>query len=180
MTDSDKTAADRQAVVKAADDAARAAAAVRAATEEAAAHEKTAEELAAADRAAAEKASTEGATAEGTARKAGANTSITETLDATVGEDSAAPALQELEESPWNPERARDTTRSNIAYWLLALLTLVVGLSFASVMWISDGKVTFDNLKSLLELLLGPIVALVSAATGFYFGSQQANNSKKT
>lgn len=175
MTDSDKTAADPQAVVNAAaDDAARAAAVVQAVTEEAEAQEATAEELAAAEQAAPEKAA-----ADGTARKAGANNSITEKLDATLDEDSAAPAFQKIEESAWNPDRARDTTRSTIAYWLLALLTSVVVLSFVS-MWFSDGEVTFDNLKSLLEQLLGPIIALVSAATGFYFGSQQSNNSKKT
>jgi hypothetical protein len=35
---------------------------------------------------------------------------------------------------------------------------------------------TFDELKTLVELLLGPLVALVSAATGFYFGAQSAKS----
>jgi hypothetical protein len=37
----------------------------------------------------------------------------------------------------------------------------------------------FENLKSILELVLGPIVALVSAATGFYFGAQQAGKARQ-
>ena len=107
-------------------------------------------------------------------------TEPTETLNATVDEHSAAPGFDGPREEPFDSERHRDTTRSWIAYWLLGLLTLVVVFSFGSLIVFSDGKVTFDNLKSLLELVMGPIVALVSAATGFYFGSQQSNDSKKT
>lgn len=100
-----------------------------------------------------------------------------EVLDATVSADEEAPALRRYTENSYDPDKSRDTTRSLIAYWLLGLLTAVVVFSFAALLLV--GPLNFEHLKSLLELLLGPIVALVSAATGFYFGSQQSSNSKR-
>jgi cobalamin biosynthesis Mg chelatase CobN len=113
------------------------------------------------------------------AEKLAAARGVSEVLDATVADDTAAPALSELEENTYDPDKYRDTTRSYIAYWLLGLLTIVVIFSFIALVIINKGTVIFADLKSLLELLLGPIVALVSAATGFYFGSQQSTNAKK-
>lgn len=67
------------------------------------------------------------------------------------------------------PERESPT-------WLLFLLTLLFVGAFGSLFFI-EGEPTFEHLKGLLEILLGPLVALVSAATGFYFGAQSGNKS---
>lgn len=96
---------------------------------------------------------------------------IGETLDATVAEGQAAPAFETPEEKRYDPVQYQDATRSYIAYWLLLLLTLLVIGGFSLPFIIKP--ITFENIKSILELILGPIVALVSAATGFYFGAQQ-------
>ncbi len=102
---------------------------------------------------------------------------IEETLDATVAASTAAPGLETPSEKGYDPLRYQDTTRSYIAYWLLSLLTVMVLGGF--LMLLAVPAVTFDNLKSILELVFGPIVALVSAATGFYFGAQQPGAGKK-
>lgn len=104
---------------------------------------------------------------------------IQEVLDATVGVGKAAPELRRPEvKGDYDPGRYQDATRSYIAYWLLALLTLLVIGGF-SLLFAVPGGATFDNLKSILELVFGPIIALVSAATGFYFGAQQPGPGKK-
>lgn len=99
-----------------------------------------------------------------------------ETLDATVPIDAEPPGIESPKEV-YDPEKTRDLARANITYWLLALFTLLVVFAFGSLYAI-EGRPTFEHLKSLVELLLGPLVALVSAATGFYFGAHSANRPK--
>ena len=106
------------------------------------------------------------------------NAEIQETLDATVGAGKPAPGLSTPEVTGnYDPGRYQDATRSYIAYWLLGLLTLMVAGGFGMLLIVPT--VTFENLKSILELVFGPVVALVSAATGFYFGAQQSGTGKK-
>jgi hypothetical protein len=62
-----------------------------------------------------------------------------------------------------------DSARRRIAYYLLTMLAGVI-LWAALFTWINPEEL--DAVKGLLELVLGPLVALVSAATGFYFGSK--------
>ncbi len=98
-----------------------------------------------------------------------------ETLDATISDPNvSAPNLTGPSSRPYDPDEFRDQARKRITYWLLALLTTLFIGAFTSLFCL-DTKPTFDHLKSLLEVLLGPLVTLVSAATGFYFGAQSAN-----
>ena len=76
----------------------------------------------------------------------------------------------------YDPDQSRDTARARITYWLLALLTFLVICTFAAMYLVLDTKPTFEQLKVMIELLLGPLVALVSAATGFYFGAGSIRN----
>lgn len=105
-----------------------------------------------------------------------------EVLDATLSTGSTAPTLSAPSTERYDPEKSRDKTRTYIAYWLLSLLTVLLLCSFGLLLAIagSTSKVTFEQLKSLVELLLGPLIALVSAATGFYFGSQTARTTPKS
>jgi len=83
---------------------------------------------------------------------------------------------------PYNIDRARETVRLWIAVGLLAVLIVVVlGAMSAAVvaMWQhaktnpnrEDSEAAFAHVKDLTQLVFGPIVALVSACTGFYFGA---------
>lgn len=97
-----------------------------------------------------------------------------EILDATIADPNvAAPKLEQPSSAPFNPDKDREQARKGITYWLLALLTALFIVSFIAFATLKADP-TFDQLKSLVELLLGPLVALVSAATGFYFGAQSA------
>lgn len=71
------------------------------------------------------------------------------------------------------PPAHDDISRRHIAYWLLGLLTALVVGAFAGYISLFFGKEppTFEQFKTLLELILTPLITLVSAATGFYFGA---------
>ncbi|MDP9012446.1 MAG: hypothetical protein M3O41_07290 [Pseudomonadota bacterium] len=98
-----------------------------------------------------------------------------EVLDATVPDpNEPAPELDTPTSKSYDPEQFRDQARKRITYWLLILLTLLVTYAFGGLFLI-EGKPSFEHLKNLVELLLGPIIALVSAATGFYFGAQSGS-----
>jgi len=73
-----------------------------------------------------------------------------------------------IERETYNPKRHEDRARRNIAYLLIALLFLVCIFAFVGVI---TGWLSLDDSIELLQLILSPVVALVSAATGFYFGA---------
>ena len=86
--------------------------------------------------------------------------------------DPTPASLVAFEKPPFDSKRHHDEARSTIAFWLLGLLT---GLLVATAIGFGGLTThpTFDQLKSLVELILTPLLTLVSAATGFYFGSQK-------
>jgi uncharacterized membrane protein YeaQ/YmgE (transglycosylase-associated protein family) len=69
-----------------------------------------------------------------------------------------------------------DRTRANLAFSLVALLVLIVCLILVATFarW-----VTASDAKDLLGVLLSPVVGLVGAATGFYFGERIADETAK-
>ncbi|HRH88052.1 MAG TPA: hypothetical protein PLO41_14475 [Rubrivivax sp.] len=84
-------------------------------------------------------------------------------------------------EDVYSPQdKARDDTRQTIALWLIGLFCTIVVLCFTALFMIGlRSKEGFDqqfftNLKTLLDVLVGPVITLLSAAVGFYFGNQQA------
>lgn len=74
--------------------------------------------------------------------------------------------------APYDAEKFHDEARKQIANYLLLLLAGVIALFMCSLFTLAE-KPTFDQYKSVLEMLLTPILTLVSAATGFYFGSKK-------
>jgi hypothetical protein len=103
-----------------------------------------------------------------------------EVLDATVPDpNEAAPGLDQPTSKAYDPDEFKDQARKRITYWLLGLLTMLVMFAFVGLFLI-EGKPSFEHLKSLVEMLLGPLIALVSAATGFYFGAQSGKNKNES
>jgi len=74
-------------------------------------------------------------------------------------------------ERPFDPNPARESVRGLIAQWLVLLLAGIVTAAFWFAAWRPDAR---DSLKDLLQVVLGPVVALVGSATGYYFGSERA------
>lgn len=89
------------------------------------------------------------------------------------------------ETAPYDATRDREQARGQIAFYLLNLLAFIiigsfclVGLAFMVHWGKTGGPVDIAQLtasiKQLLELMLTPIIGLVGAATGFYFGEKSA------
>ena len=68
----------------------------------------------------------------------------------------------------YDPRPLDDKARRRMAYLLIALLTLHVSALTTMVLF---GVIAIDDVKE-FSVTLGPLVALVSAATGFYFASK--------
>ena len=82
------------------------------------------------------------------------------------GRQYAAPQTQ-----PYDPRPTEDKARRRIAYALIALLGMLV---FAILYFVWHGKVEVTDIKE-FAVLVGPVVTLVSAATGFYYGTRSGS-----
>jgi hypothetical protein len=78
----------------------------------------------------------------------------------------------------YDPEPARESIRGYLAVAAMALLVFLVLATFATLVWVVysypdvPDTTRMEPLKTVLELLLSPIVAIVGSVTGFYFGGQ--------
>src|SRR5712691_7666091 len=72
---------------------------------------------------------------------------------------------------PFDPEPHREIIRGKIALRLLWMLAGVLLLAFISMWFKMDSEV----LRTVLTIIFGPLVTLVSAATGFYYGSRSSS-----
>lgn len=75
----------------------------------------------------------------------------------------------------YDPRPEEDGARRTIAYLLIGLLWLIVS---GILILLSFGAITVADLKE-FAVLLGPIVTLVSAATGFYYGTKSTSAPSK-
>jgi hypothetical protein len=69
----------------------------------------------------------------------------------------------------YDPRPLEDNARRRIAYWLITLLTVTVVWTLCLI---STGAIKISDLKE-MSVFLTPIFTLVSAATGFYYGTKQ-------
>ena len=85
----------------------------------------------------------------------------------------------------YDPTRDQETKRGEIAMWLVWTLTAVIGFAVLTGLVstgacflnpgacpVSDQVLTVS--KTLLEIVLTPLIGLVGAVTGFYFGGKTA------
>ncbi|WP_291384937.1 MULTISPECIES: hypothetical protein [Achromobacter] len=86
------------------------------------------------------------------------------------------PHASTLVSKPYDPLPHEDEARRTIAYLLIWLL---IGICIATFATLWAKALPVADLVRILEILLGPIVALVSAATGFYYGTKATNRHPK-
>jgi flagellar basal body-associated protein FliL len=83
-------------------------------------------------------------------------------------------------------EREREQTRRRIAYILIGALVVIVLGAFVYIIWMSlrFGELTTDVLISVLQTigttLLAPLIGLIGAVIGFYYGGQTAVQGAQT
>ena len=81
----------------------------------------------------------------------------------------------DFSEKKYKLRRDEDAARRKIAYSLLGILGAVLLLSFYILLraqQLKDSE-SVDSLVKVLQIILSPLIALVSAATGFYYGSKK-------
>lgn len=86
--------------------------------------------------------------------------------------DPLSPAGEDIAD-----RRSARAMRETLALWLVGLLCTVVALAFAALLLDQDSAMLdqrFKDLKSLLDVVVGPVVTLLSTVLGFYFGTQAA------
>ena len=91
-----------------------------------------------------------------------------EALDFTADEPSSTEDGSLAIGDPYDPRPQEDEARRIIAYLLIGLLWVIVGGTF---ILISFDTISLEHIKE-LAVILGPVVTLVSAATGFYYGTK--------
>jgi hypothetical protein len=75
----------------------------------------------------------------------------------------------------WNPGKHLATSRRFIAHWLLAMLSGVLFVSWLSVIL---SLAAFEDVQALMTIVFAPIIGLVGAATGFYFGEKSTEDKR--
>lgn len=79
----------------------------------------------------------------------------------------------ELNLEPYDSRPQEDAARRNIAYSLIGLLWVLIG---GILILTSFGSIHLSEIKE-FSVILGPLVTLVSAATGFYYGTKSTGKS---
>jgi uncharacterized membrane protein YeaQ/YmgE (transglycosylase-associated protein family) len=90
-------------------------------------------------------------------------------------DDDLEPADEELDLSPLagaapvkeGPPRPVERTRALLAYLLFGLLAGIVAVSLS---FLGAGLVTVEEFTKVMGILLSPVVGLLGAATGYYYG----------
>lgn len=101
---------------------------------------------------------------------------------AAAGSPSIGPSIGTFD--PATKDNPDDKTRRGISYWLLTLLTGLIIVSFIAIFIANglagdadDAAADADRLITLVNIVFGPVVTLVSSVVGFYFGARTARDS---
>lgn len=98
-------------------------------------------------------------------------------LDESQGDVAAAGLALPSKGEPWNPARYRERTRGAIAGGLTLLVMLTVIATFITL-WLD--LATGEELRDILSLLFPPLIGLLGAATGFYYGRSDLEHRGRT
>ena len=96
------------------------------------------------------------------------NDEASESLDFSDEDPVLEVSYNPFRDQAYNRRRAYDKARKYIAYSLIGLLWIIV---CGILLLVGFKVITIAETKE-FSVILGPIVALVSAATGFYYGTK--------
>jgi hypothetical protein len=78
------------------------------------------------------------------------------------------------DKAAYDPAKDRESVRGRMAMTLIWLLVGVIGASLLTV-WVVRPEDGVEDLVEVLKLVFGPLVGLVGAVTGFYFGEKSGS-----
>lgn len=87
---------------------------------------------------------------------------------------SEVDGLDSFDSRKYDPGPVRELMRGVIAGILVGMLAFIVVGIFVIALWGIGGKGNLDLLQVVATTLLTPIVGLVGAVTGFYYGEKSA------
>jgi hypothetical protein len=93
-------------------------------------------------------------------------------LEVQPGQGLELPGLAPTPTREYERERHLAESRRFIAYWLLGILSGILILAWGTLL---TGWVNFQDIQALMTIVFAPIVGLVGAATGFYFGERNGS-----
>ncbi len=79
-------------------------------------------------------------------------------------------------ERKWVPSQHLAESRRFIAYWLLTILSGILALAWVAIL---TGLANFQDIQALMTIVFAPVIGLVGAATGFYFGERAAERTEQ-
>jgi len=98
------------------------------------------------------------------------------------GSDATATATNRITEKPYDPAPQRENIRGTIAlalvWTLVGVITLVVLAGLVTVLAChakdacSADALELKTIRAVVEMILTPLIGLVGAVTGFYFGEK--------
>lgn len=91
---------------------------------------------------------------------------MSENKDFDLARQEQPSVVEVVKESTYDPSRSRELVRYGVLAVLLLLVIAILVMGFK----LATG---FSEFKELLNIVFGPIVALVSTAVGFYFGERK-------
>lgn len=103
------------------------------------------------------------------------DTANSNSLDYTSDRPEAVQVLVPRVGGEYDPRPQEDGARRTIAYLLIGLLWLIVS---GILILLSFGSIQVENIKD-FGVVLSPIIALVSAATGFYYGTKSTSSTTR-
>ena len=75
-------------------------------------------------------------------------------------------------DEPVHVAKQREFARQWVALLIVGSLTIIVIGSFVLV-WLKGAASSIDDIIKLIQALIGPVVGIVGAVTGFYFGEMR-------
>jgi hypothetical protein len=94
--------------------------------------------------------------------------SVLDLTQAPENSKTASPGLAVFRDKPYDPSQDREKIRGRIALILTCCLVGIVAVSLILILTLVD----IEKIKDTLEIILSPVVGLVGAVTGFYFGEK--------
>ena len=104
----------------------------------------------------------------------------------TAGGGAAPATAGQIVEKPYDPTADRETIRGTIALalvWALVGVIAAVVLTGLVTMYACHGggacnveTMDLKSIRAVIELVLTPLIGLVGAVTGFYFGEKSASS----
>jgi uncharacterized membrane protein YeaQ/YmgE (transglycosylase-associated protein family) len=83
--------------------------------------------------------------------------------------ETSAPVRNMLRDEPYDPTRDREVVRARVAYLMIGLLIGIVGAMIGGLL---TGYLSADATEKVAAVILSPVVGLLGAVLGFYYGEQ--------